>query len=258
MKKSILFISAILLAISSFSQDIAFVDEEGNLFPDELEIIGDTNQMTIDSSLTINGFIKNFTASAINISIKREIVDGQYVDDSIYLDPFNIDYWKWYFPEDQLCWGMCINYGIDDEVITSGVYAIEANAELDLHGIIHYKPYKFAGTTVLKYTILNGETVEHELTVTYSIGGATSILNKKVDKRKLNIYPNPILNTVNIENLDNVKSLSIVNMLGQKIYTRSDVGSKLSLNTSDLKTGVYFITVVTNDNKVITERVMKR
>lgn len=85
--------------------------------------------------------------------------------------------------------------------------------------------------------------------------------NGVMDVNQLNsikVYPNPANNVVNIANLVNVSKVEISNILGQVVYTNSTPAATISVNTSNLSNGVYFITISDNKNNTRTERFMKK
>jgi len=57
----------------------------------------------------------------------------------------------------------------------------------------------------------------------------------------INIYPNPANNVVNINSDVNLKTVRIVNYTGQVVYSENVSGNSLSINTSDLATGIYVL-----------------
>jgi hypothetical protein len=60
-------------------------------------------------------------------------------------------------------------------------------------------------------------------------------------ERTVSIYPNPANNVVNINSDTQLKTVRIVNYTGQVVYTENVSGNTLSINTSDLATGIYVL-----------------
>ena len=61
---------------------------------------------------------------------------------------------------------------------------------------------------------------------------------------QIKVYPNPILDVLNIESSDKITSITILNHLGQIIYTDFSASSEHSqINTSHLNSGLYFIEI---------------
>ena len=78
-------------------------------------------------------------------------------------------------------------------------------------------------------------------TVTIIISG----IDERVDG-KLSIYPNPANNVVNMVSTSNIKTVEVLNYLGQTVYMNRNVGlKKMQLNVSGYKAGVYFIKITT-------------
>ncbi len=72
------------------------------------------------------------------------------------------------------------------------------------------------------------------------------------------VYPNPFTGSTNVEistgDQDNTVTISVVNFLGQRVYTKTmnvATSSKIlhNVDLADLSKGVYFLTIETNSNK---------
>ncbi|MCC6180517.1 MAG: T9SS type A sorting domain-containing protein [Bacteroidia bacterium] len=92
-----------------------------------------------------------------------------------------------------------------------------------------------------------------------TLSGSTASINESQNKTiNYILYPNPSKNVLNIE-LDNLlnddKTVTIANILGEVVLTETSSGNKFSINTSNLKSGVYFITV-TNQGKQSTQKII--
>ena len=62
----------------------------------------------------------------------------------------------------------------------------------------------------------------------------------------LQIFPNPVSNTLNITSSEQISSIEIVNEIGQVVY-RSDVNSNNAIyDVKDLKSGVYVVKIYGN------------
>ena len=74
-------------------------------------------------------------------------------------------------------------------------------------------------------------------------------LEVKSQNQKVNVYPNPARNIINIE-FNKIKSVEIIDMFGRVISQNQYSGiNKVLLNTSELQKGLYLIKV-TNIDKV--------
>ncbi len=69
--------------------------------------------------------------------------------------------------------------------------------------------------------------------------------------KDFNIYPNPVKNTLNISTIKNlnIQEVTIYNILGTEVIKleNNSLSTNLSVNTSDLKNGLYFILIKTSN-----------
>ena len=65
------------------------------------------------------------------------------------------------------------------------------------------------------------------------------------------LYPNPVYDILSLNNMNGLKtkSLKITNILGQTVYYDNDSEEKNMVDVSKLSSGMYIITVVSQDNK---------
>lgn len=68
------------------------------------------------------------------------------------------------------------------------------------------------------------------------------------------IYPNPANNFINIETAAEISKIEIHSTLGQLIATY--LGNNKQLELSLIKSGIYFLTITTNDNNVTTRKII--
>lgn len=75
-------------------------------------------------------------------------------------------------------------------------------------------------------------------------------------KNTTTVYPNPFTDIVNVSNVENVKSISISDASGRLVKTFEK--AKSALHVSDLKQGIYFITLKMNDGTNQTIKAIKK
>ncbi|MCD4734895.1 MAG: T9SS type A sorting domain-containing protein [Bacteroidales bacterium] len=69
----------------------------------------------------------------------------------------------------------------------------------------------------------------------------------EIPEVSFNMYPNPVENLLYITNLEGANNIEIYNILGEKVITVDNVtGSEISIETSDLVSGFYFLTIYNN------------
>lgn len=75
---------------------------------------------------------------------------------------------------------------------------------------------------------------------------------------RVNVYPNPFRNQLNIANASNISCIMVSNMLGQIVTTVSNKGNEtMTLDESLFKTGVYFLTVKYTNGTIGVAKVIK-
>jgi hypothetical protein len=92
----------------------------------------------------------------------------------------------------------------------------------------------------------NGTDGENYNTGTYLIDDfkfASSLSTSKFDKASLKMYPNPVKNKLNIEANGSIQKVSVYNVLGQEVMSVSPKSNTTSLQTNQLKIGIYIVKI---------------
>lgn len=102
------------------------------------------------------------------------------------------------------------------------------------------------------YTAIYGYQIVHHF---YDVAlGVENILKLE----GVSFYPNPVKNSLVIENADQVEMVIISNMVGQEVITISQLQTRMEVNTSSMERGVYFLTFVAKDGSRRTEKIVKQ
>jgi hypothetical protein len=100
-------------------------------------------------------------------------------------------------------------------------------------------------TTTYSVTITNtlGCTSTASVTQIVSNCGGVGLYESEADNL-ITIYPNPVNDILNVD-LSNhdASNISIINTLGEIVFTENIVANHLSLKTNNLISGIYFIKV---------------
>lgn len=189
--------------------------------------------------------VRNNSSEVIGVKVKKEhiaIVEGSM---------------------NSFCWGLC--FGPDVMVSPSpiNIDAGAASGNEDFSG--HYYPLGFSGITTVKYTFFDERNEDNAVafTVNYSIF-SVSIGENANEPVFGNIYPNPANNMVsldyNLKSQDALASVSIFNMLGQKLKSEVINNNEgiLQISVSDLSEGVYFYSVILNNEVAVTNKFVVR
>ena len=73
----------------------------------------------------------------------------------------------------------------------------------------------------------------------------------------LNLYPNPVNDTLNIDSQEEITQLSIFNVLGKLVKTIQPNKTTSSIDLSDLETGIYMVKIEA-DTKISTQKIIKK
>lgn len=93
-----------------------------------------------------------------------------------------------------------------------------------------------AGSPDNEYTNLNTGTY-----LVDDIKFASALSTTKFDKSSVKMYPNPVQNTLTIEANSAIQRVSVYNVLGQEVMSRSPKSNSTTLQTSALQKGVYMV-----------------
>ncbi|NDW08653.1 T9SS type A sorting domain-containing protein [Dysgonomonas sp. 520] len=97
----------------------------------------------------------------------------------------------------------------------------------------------------------------------YSIVGDnqhTSIENIFNKKAFIKVYPNPVVDVLSIEGLDNYPNAKvlIIDIKGRVLISNETAEDKFQLPVSTLSSGVYFVKIISEDNNVTVEKIIKK
>jgi hypothetical protein len=95
-----------------------------------------------------------------------------------------------------------------------------------------------------------GQIEDYTLTV-----GALGVSDQA--KNTVKLYPNPVVDVLNIESPDKVKSITVFDATGRSVSTHVLNASKSQVNLSALASGVYVVNIVT-DKGVQTVKMIKK
>jgi uncharacterized repeat protein (TIGR02543 family) len=115
-----------------------------------------------------------------------------------------------------------------------------------------YYNAEFTGDAVTE--IAEGTSGDLEFWAKFEEGSGVSDANSVA----LAIYPNPVTSilTINLNN-SNVNNISIMNALGQQVYTGNPNSTQTSIDFSNFQQGIYYVIIATNDGNQIIEKVIR-
>lgn len=112
-----------------------------------------------------------------------------------------------------------------------------------------------SGTTYYaSQTITSCESIDR-LAVTMTLGGCLG--NEEFIKNEIKLYPNPVIDVLNISSTEAMSKVEVVNMLGQVVFVKTINELETSVDMSRYSTGTYIIKVLV-DTKVEIFKVIKK
>lgn len=93
---------------------------------------------------------------------------------------------------------------------------------------------------------------------TWGSGGVDVAVKEKPLAGKVNIYPNPVRNELTVNSTSDLRSATITSMVGKVVakYAFNNSGVN-TINTSNLSSGMYFVTFVGKDGNKVTQKLIK-
>ena len=83
-------------------------------------------------------------------------------------------------------------------------------------------------------------------------------IDEKYIQSGLAIYPNPVSDKLIIAHTSYIKTITLIDALGKIVYFENNIDAeRKDVNTEYLKPGLYFVSVILNDDKTITRKFLK-
>ena len=240
MKKFLLSLVLLAFAGMASAQTLHFEYEGEHVQPGSFSVVGPINDMM---ELAFEMDVINLSDTDLNIvcerSVKSENVGSNY-----------------------FCWGACLAPHVDSgsNIAVAGVPSIFS---------AHFMPINENWETVygmeitIEYTFYDERNPEDKYVFeVYFKHSGESVVDYNNVEIFSNAYPNPANNVVSFDyNMPfdaQSASVAIYNMMGQEVI-RQDVnvgGSRLDINVSDLTDGVYFYSLIVNNQAVKTNKLV--
>lgn len=130
--------------------------------------------------------------------------------------------------------------------------ATATNFDFWLGGLFSENSSPFDGS-VDDLKIYNYALTQVEVNNLYTNNTTLSTSNFHQNSLKVSLYPNPVLDILNIETEKEIKSLEIYNIQGQKVK----ISNQKQINVSDLVTGMYLVKIKNVENSISTKKFIK-
>lgn len=70
-----------------------------------------------------------------------------------------------------------------------------------------------------------------------------------------NVFPNPVINELNITKSEEIKSIQVIDLLGNSVMQLNEVNSKINL--THVNSGIYIVQITDKHNKVWMYKITK-
>ncbi len=214
---------------------------------------GDPNR-----KITITGegdFLYKWGKKPANVTFNLNMKGSGLAGEDVYVaGNFGGIYGTWNTPGDNLN-----NMLTAVEPLTDSIYTIVMT--LDSIGIYQLKFFKGAGWDGGEwtgdpnrvYTIRQDTTFALKWGLKYPEG-----MNENPLAGKIQTYPNPVMDMLNVVTSTDLTQVVITNMVGQEVIRMDNLGTgKKTIEVSDLSNGMYFITFYGKSGGQLTQKFMK-
>ena len=157
--------------------------------------------------------------------------------------------------------------GIPEGASTYKWYTADDNQGTNLAEIpgivtIGYSPTELETGKFLAFEVTpiaaSGDSAIGKPVMVYSLDKIGGVGIKEVGNTYVNFYPNPVTSQITFEHLGDIARIEIFSIVGQQVMTFNNLSTeKMTVNTSNLKAGIYFLRFYGKDNSFTTAKFVK-
>ena len=122
-------------------------------------------------------------------------------------------------------------------------------------------PNEIPGCAIYTYYIENAaKVVTDSIQVTFTLDGGSCFLEVNAEEIEYTVYPNPADQQLNIQvtNATSTDQVKIFNILGEEVRNTNLINGINTIDVSDLNNGVYFYSVLRNNDIIETKKIFIR
>ncbi len=236
MKKIFLLLALACATTFVSAQDISFI------YHDEPMADGDTVTVYAypgDFMKAVHFYMRNNTDADITAAkVQSELLDATSTDIELV----------------SLCYGSCLLGTLSPEFTLP---ASVTSTDLLIFDFNVAENAAIPGVHIVKLTVGNNRTYDNCGTIYVKIIVHSTGIDGARNNVVVKTFPNPAGEVVNIAAEESIRSVRVVNTLGQVVYTNNNVNAEsLQLNVRDYATGMYIMTIQTTKG-ITTQRFQK-
>jgi hypothetical protein len=244
MKKTLLLLFCVSLFSGVFAQSFSLMDTNGVAIAagSTIQFVG----LPTDEVIQAIVYVKNVSAEAKDVKVKKVIHAGDTLAGTV----------------NTFCWGLCFPPTIYVSPSTQNI--LPGDTCKQFYG--DYTPSNVTGISKITYVFYDVNNTNDSVAVVVKYNGSPSgIKDDLIGQVKFSAaYPNPSANVVytdySIPESVSRASIVITNMLGSKVkevylYDRS---GKARISVSDLINGIYFYSLIADDQLLQTRKFVVR
>jgi len=244
MKKILLSLLCLTLFSGIFAQSLSLTYADGTAIAPgaTIQFLGDPGDEVIQAIV----LVKNNADVAKEVKVKKVINEGDTLQGTV----------------NTFCWGLCF---FPTTYVSPYPQTIQPGAVCDqFYG--DYNPLTVPGISKIMYVFFDVNNTNDTVAVTVEYNASpASVSDKLAGMVKFSeAYPNPAIGSVyvdyNVSTIINKASIVITNMLGSKVKEVSldNRSGKARIEVSDLVNGVYFYSLVADDQLILTKKFVVR
>ena len=232
----------VIITSSATSQSLQIFDKSENYLPNDTNIYvwGDSSYATV---MSVKFNVKNISAASVSFKVKKIIVDT--ISGS----------------ENYFCFG--IHCSLSSVYVSPDVATVAPGA-MDTTFSGDYRPKGHRGESVITYVFFNIANSDDSAWVVVHFNATPSVINEStlLKAEVSNPYPNPAINytSFNYSFPENTIHAQFIlrNILGYPIkeIEIDNPKGKLLINTTDIKSGIYFYSFFVDDNLILTKKLI--
>jgi hypothetical protein len=262
----------------AFSADggstFAEITQSGNVFSNDMTFVPGSTSTWVRTGADVAGGLAGVTFS---------FDDGTTWNDMA--ETIGLQFLATDFIDDSTGWaGAFVNsgaggmYKFDDHLVAPVPGFSASDTAIVLGGQVTFTNESSADATAFLWTFEGGipatSTQKNPPAITYNASGAFDVTLKatnqwgdislkkleyihvggvginELSQASVKVYPNPVSDQMNIESSSNIQEVRIVNLVGQTVLIQKIDGTNMTINTSDLKSGVYNLKLKMEDGYV--------